>query len=388
MSKNVVKILKSEFLKLKNSAILYLMIGLFALEWLTIPVYLSNYQTSYTLEAMTFLPMLAYCLMLAIVSLLTMEQEEQANHCQNINSSHNRAKIWLLKLLARDLIVILPCLILWGSIGYVINDISYTFYSGSLTWLLLVFLNHFHHLLSLWAGKGLNLIISFVECLFIIFASNHAFMGNFWIPIILPVNAILIPEKKLMIKTIFILLALILMLDVIAVLTLKRNKNELNHVSYSKIETNTIEVTKVYKILVVDDDFEILKLMTNIFEMQNYAVTTYQVVNSSIDINDFMGFDLILLDVMMPNVDGMALCQEIRHRIATPIIFVSAKDSEEDIISGLKLGGDDYITKPFSIKQLVAKVEAHLKREERLKQAKKDFQEFKREFSTMTFYLQ
>lgn len=144
----------------------------------------------------------------------------------------------------------------------------------------------------------------------------------------------------------------------------------------------------MYKILVVDDDFEILKLMTNIFEMQNYAVTTYQVVNSSIDINDFMGFDLILLDVMMPNVDGMALCQEIRHRIATPIIFVSAKDSEEDIISGLKLGGDDYITKPFSIKQLVAKVEAHLKREERLKQAKKDFQEFKREFSTMTFYLQ
>ena len=127
----------------------------------------------------------------------------------------------------------------------------------------------------------------------------------------------------------------------------------------------------MHKILVVDDDFEILKLMTNIFEMQNYAVTTYQVVNSPIDIYDFMGFDLILLDVMMPNVDGMALCQEIRHRIATPIIFVSAKDSEEDIISGLKLGGDDYITKPFSIKQLVAKVEAHLKREERLKQAKK-----------------
>lgn len=57
----MVKILKSEFLKLKNSAILYLMIGLFALEWLTIPVYLSNHQTSYALEAMTFLPMLAYC---------------------------------------------------------------------------------------------------------------------------------------------------------------------------------------------------------------------------------------------------------------------------------------------------------------------------------------
>ncbi|SDQ15780.1 ABC transporter permease [Streptococcus equinus] len=220
------KILKSEFLKLKNSAILYLMIGLFALEWLSIPVYLSIHQTSYALEAMTFLPMLAYCLMLAIVSLLTMEQEEQANHCQNINSSHNRAKIWLLKLLARDLIVILPCLVLWASIGYVINDISYAFYSGSLTWLLLVFLNHFHHLLSLWVGRGVNLIIAFIECLFIIFASNKAFIGNFLVPVILPVNAILIPESRLILKTIFSLLVWTLVTDFITILTLKRNKNE------------------------------------------------------------------------------------------------------------------------------------------------------------------
>lgn len=220
------KILKSEFLKLKNSAILYLMIGLFALEWLTIPVYLSTHQTSYTLEAVTFLPMLAYCLMLAIVSLLTMEQEEQANRCQNINSSHKRAKIWLLKLLARDLIVILPCLVLWASIGYVINDISYAFYSGGLTWLLLIFLNHFHHLLSLWVGRGVNLIIAFIECLFIIFASNKAFIGNFLIPVILPVNAILIPESRLILKTIFSLLVWTLVADFITILTLKRNKNE------------------------------------------------------------------------------------------------------------------------------------------------------------------
>lgn len=145
---------------------------------------------------------------------------------------------------------------------------------------------------------------------------------------------------------------------------------------------------KLYKVLVIDDDFEILKLMKNILELQNFSVTTYQKIELPIRLADFTGYDLILLDVMMPNIDGMELCQTIRNHITTPIIFVSAKDTENDIIKGLNLGGDDYITKPFSIKQLVAKIEAHLKREERSKQAKKAFQEFKREFLSITVYLQ
>ncbi|MDU8070936.1 MAG: response regulator, partial [Gemella haemolysans] len=143
----------------------------------------------------------------------------------------------------------------------------------------------------------------------------------------------------------------------------------------------------MYKILVVDDDFEILKLMRTILEMKNYQVTTYQEVTVPININNFKGFDLILLDVMMPNIDGMQICKQIRNKVRSPIIFVSAKDTEDDIVSGLNLGGDDYITKPFSINQLIAKVAANLKREERYKQGELSNQ-IVRELSPITIYLQ
>ena len=143
----------------------------------------------------------------------------------------------------------------------------------------------------------------------------------------------------------------------------------------------------MYKILVVDDDFEILKLMRTILEMKNYQVMTYQEVTVPIDINNFKGYDLILLDVMMPNIDGMQICKQIRNKVSSPIIFVSAKDTEEDIVSGLNLGGDDYITKPFSINQLVAKVAANLKREERYKQGELSNQVV-RDLSPITIYLQ
>ena len=143
----------------------------------------------------------------------------------------------------------------------------------------------------------------------------------------------------------------------------------------------------MYKILVVDDDFEILKLMRTILEMKNYQVMTYQEVTVPIDINNFKGFDLILLDVMMPNIAGMQICKQIRNKVSSPIIFVSAKDTEEDIVSGLNLGGDDYITKPFSINQLVAKVAANLKREERYKQGELSNQVV-RDLSPITIYLQ
>ncbi|GAB6710215.1 response regulator transcription factor [Streptococcus uberis] len=143
----------------------------------------------------------------------------------------------------------------------------------------------------------------------------------------------------------------------------------------------------MYKILVIDDDFEILKLMRTILEMKNYNVTTYQEVKLPIEMSDFKGFDLILLDVMMPDIDGLQICKQIRESVSSPIIFVSAKDSEDDIVSGLNLGGDDYITKPFSVNQLVAKVAAHLKREERHRNSKSN-ENVVRELLPITFYLQ
>ncbi|SDL44514.1 response regulator transcription factor [Streptococcus equinus] len=143
----------------------------------------------------------------------------------------------------------------------------------------------------------------------------------------------------------------------------------------------------MYKILVVDDDFEILKLMRTILEMKNYDVTTYQEITLPLNSKDFQGFDLILLDVMMPDIDGLQVCRQIRDKVSAPIIFVSAKDEEDDIVTGLNLGGDDYITKPFSVKQLVAKVAAHLKREERFRQAESD-EKIIRELLPITFYLQ
>ncbi|WP_139008745.1 response regulator transcription factor [Lactococcus lactis] len=144
----------------------------------------------------------------------------------------------------------------------------------------------------------------------------------------------------------------------------------------------------MYKILIVDDDQEILKLMKTALEMRNYEVVTRQEVSLPLNIDDFQGFDLILLDIMMSNIEGTEICKRIRREVSIPIIFVSAKDTEEDIVNGLGIGGDDYITKPFSLKQMVAKVEANIKREERNKQAVQDFSEVRRDLGTITFYLE
>lgn len=76
-------------------------------------------------------------------------------------------------------------------------------------------------------------------------------------------------------------------------------------------------------------------------------------------------YDLILLDVMMPNVDGYTLCKEIREIVDCPILFLTAKTQENDLVQGLENGGDDYIGKPFGAKELRARVAAHLRRERR-----------------------
>lgn len=75
--------------------------------------------------------------------------------------------------------------------------------------------------------------------------------------------------------------------------------------------------------------------------------------------------DIILLDINMPEMDGLELCQFVREHISCPIIFLTARVSEQDVIQGLSVGGDDYITKPFRVDELLARILAHLRREER-----------------------
>lgn len=124
------------------------------------------------------------------------------------------------------------------------------------------------------------------------------------------------------------------------------------------------------KILAVDDDKRILKLIKNALELSHHEVVTLQNAEN-ISIETFCGYDLILLDVMMPGIDGFKLCQQIRHSVDSPIIFLTAKTEESAVVKGLSLGGDDYIKKPFGVMELNARVQAYLRRENRGKSTKK-----------------
>lgn len=121
-----------------------------------------------------------------------------------------------------------------------------------------------------------------------------------------------------------------------------------------------------YKILIVDDDTELLKMLKSYFEIRRYVVITAE--NGTDGLKQAQkGPDIILLDVNMPQIDGIELCRMIRDKVMCPILFLTAKVEEQDRVNGLLSGGDDYILKPFSLKELEARIGAHLKREERRK---------------------
>ena len=121
------------------------------------------------------------------------------------------------------------------------------------------------------------------------------------------------------------------------------------------------------RILAIDDEEGILYIIKSALEKEGHKVTA---VHNPLTISKdkFCHYDLILLDVMMPEIDGFTLCKEIRKLVDSPILFLTAKTMEKDLITGLSLGGDDYITKPFGIGELRARVSAHLRRELREKQ--------------------
>lgn len=120
------------------------------------------------------------------------------------------------------------------------------------------------------------------------------------------------------------------------------------------------------KILAVDDELDMLVLIKNILQKKDHIVDIHQ---NPLDLDEskLSKYDLILLDVMMPNIDGISFCKKIRGKVDCPILFLTARTMESDIVEGLLCGGDDYITKPFGVQELLARVEAHLRREQREK---------------------
>lgn len=116
------------------------------------------------------------------------------------------------------------------------------------------------------------------------------------------------------------------------------------------------------KILVVDDEKPIVDILCFNLQKEGYAVSAaydgHEAIKKAFDEKP----DLILLDVMLPGVDGFGVCKSIRSKMKTPIIMLTAKDDEVDKVLGLELGADDYVTKPFSMRELLARIKANLRR--------------------------
>ena len=116
------------------------------------------------------------------------------------------------------------------------------------------------------------------------------------------------------------------------------------------------------KILVVDDEQQLVQLLKENLEREGYEVITANDGDTAIDLAERQNPDLILLDWMMPEKNGLDVCRELRPKTKAPIIMVTAKGEEIDKILGLEMGADDYITKPFSPREVLARVKAQLRR--------------------------
>lgn len=121
-------------------------------------------------------------------------------------------------------------------------------------------------------------------------------------------------------------------------------------------------MTVLNKVLIVDDEKRMLDLLALYLRPHNYVCKKAQGATEALTYIQNEPFDIVLLDIMMPEMDGWELCQEIRRISDVPIIMVTAREQRDDIIKGLQLGADDYITKPFNEDELLARMEAILRR--------------------------
>ena len=130
------------------------------------------------------------------------------------------------------------------------------------------------------------------------------------------------------------------------------------------------------RILVIEDDHDINNLIRmNLTDMQ-HEVDSYSDGNQGYQQSRSQHYDLIVLDVMLPGKDGLEICRDLRaEQSTTPILMLTARDSEADRVVGLEMGADDYLTKPFSIRELQARVKAILRRTEMMKRAQAEPQQ-------------
>lgn len=124
------------------------------------------------------------------------------------------------------------------------------------------------------------------------------------------------------------------------------------------------------KILIVDDEADIVSMLKNYFELNGYDAITANCGLDAIKAAEHHP-DIILLDITMPDIDGMEVCTRIRDFVSCPILFLTARVNDSDKIKGFGIGADDYIVKPFSINELGARVAAHLRREFRQRESAK-----------------
>jgi two-component system OmpR family response regulator len=116
------------------------------------------------------------------------------------------------------------------------------------------------------------------------------------------------------------------------------------------------------QILIVDDDPHIREVISFALEKANFAITNARDGQEAVTLFSQSTYDLIVMDINMPEMDGLECCREIRKTSEIPILFLSSRADEIDRILGLEMGGDDYVTKPFSPRELVARIKAILKR--------------------------
>lgn len=127
------------------------------------------------------------------------------------------------------------------------------------------------------------------------------------------------------------------------------------------------------KIIVVEDNESIRESIKSYLELENYLVFDFQRVEGVFEAIKHKKIDLVIMDIMLPDGNGLILAKKIRREFDVPIIFLTAKSSESDRITGFEVGGDDYIIKPFSVKELVLRVKSLLKRTIKKDENKKSF---------------